>query len=268
MSELLEMRLEVVPGLVKAAWTELPGKVTGGSRTKAERNASAPAAQGQRPVRPLSLKVPVWHAARRKEILRRLALSPGEVFALLQGRLTGGLAELELLPTDTELEQALFEGEGVENKAETLRLIKERLAEEPLLALSLRGFTKGELLDGIFALWSEGDIAADETEVEEEDAPVSDLATELARLERKGPAISSGEWLAEAAAEGSLHQPGPQFHEIAARPFPSQVVVAEVTEDWGTLLPQTPKAIEGLTLIMQRVAEAAARRANKGLIKQ
>ncbi|KTD83490.1 hypothetical protein [Paenibacillus etheri] len=265
MSERLEMRLEVVPGLVKAAWTVLPGKVTGGSRSKGESNAGAPA-QEQQADRPLSLKVPVWHASRRKEILRSLALSPGEVFALLQGRLTGELAELELLPTDRELEQAL--GEGVEHKAETLRLIKERLAEEPLLALSLRGFTKGELLDGIFALWAEGDISGDEAETEEEEVSVSDLFTELARLERKGPAITSGEWLAEAAAEGSLHQPGPQFHEIAARPFPSPVIVAEVTEDWETLLPQTPKAIEGLTLIMQRVAESAARRAKKGLIKQ
>lgn len=138
---------------------------------------------------------------------------------------------------------------------------KERLAEEPLLALSLRGFTKGELLDGIFALWAETDIAADDSETEA--APASELATELARLERKGPAISSGEWLAEAAAEGSLHQPGPQFHEITARPFPSSPVVAAVTEDWGALLPQTPKALEGLTLIMNRVAEAAARRASK-----
>ncbi|MEK4037388.1 MULTISPECIES: hypothetical protein [Paenibacillus] len=262
MSELLEMRLEVVPGLVKAAWTTSPGRVTGGSRAKGEWNVGTSAVpQGQRPERPLSLKVPVWHAARRKEILRRLALSPDEVFALLQGRLTGGLAELDLLPTDTELEQALFEGEGLEDQAETLQLIKERLAEEPLLALSLRGFTKGELLDGIFALWAESDIAADDSETEA--APVSELATELARLERKGPAISSGEWLAEAAAEGSLHQPGPQFHEITARPFPSSPVVAAVTEDWGALLPQTPKALEGLTLIMNRVAEAAARRASK-----
>jgi hypothetical protein len=262
MSELLEMRLEVAPGLVKAAWTALPGKVAGGPRTKGEKNASVPAVlQGQRSERPLSLKVPVWQAARRREILQSLALSPGEVYALLQGRLTGGLAELELLPTETELEQVLFEGEGVESKAEMLKLIKERLAEEPLLALSLRGFTKGELLDGIFALWAEGDIDANESDTEAEAAPVSELSIELARLERKGPAISSGEWLAEAAAEGSLHQPGPQFHEIASRPFPSQPVVAAVTEDWGTLLPQTPKALEGLTLIMRRVAEAAARRA-------
>lgn len=155
MSERLEMQLEVVPGLVKAAWTVLPGKVTGGSRSKGELNASAPA-QEQQADRPLSLKVPVWHASRRKEILRSLALSPGEVFALLQGRLTGELAELELLPTDSELEQALFEGEGMEYKAETLKLIKERLAEEPLLALSLRGFTKGELLDGILPFGLKG----------------------------------------------------------------------------------------------------------------
>lgn len=254
MSELLEMRLEVVPGLVKAAWTPLPGKVAGGPRPK----GVSTVLPGGRPDRPLSLEVPVWHTARKREILRRLALSPGEVYALLQGRLTGGLAELELLPTDTELEQASFDGEEVEDKQEILKRIKERLAEEPLLALSLRGFTKGELLDGIFALWAEDDITAtDETE-----APVSELAKELARLERKGPAISSGEWLAEAAAEGSLHQPGPMFHDIAVRRFPSPPNVAEVTEDWGALLHQTPKALEGLSLIMQRVAEAAARRAD------
>lgn len=88
---------------------ESDGRVAG----KGEWNVGTSAIpQGQRTEQPLSLKVPVWHAARRKEILRRLALSPDEVFALLQGRLTGGLAELELLPTDTELEQALFEGKG------------------------------------------------------------------------------------------------------------------------------------------------------------
>lgn len=53
MSERLEMQLEVVPGLVKAAWTVLPGKVTGGSRSKGELNASAPA-QEQQADRPLS----------------------------------------------------------------------------------------------------------------------------------------------------------------------------------------------------------------------
>lgn len=211
------------------------------------------------PGRSLSLKVPVWSAARRQEIVQRLAVNPGELFALLQGRLTGRLAELELMLTDSELEQALLENQGTE----ALKLLKERLAEEPMLALTLRGFTKSELLDGVFALWTNDVLANDELETDDEAAPVDDLATELARLERKGPAISSGEWLAEAAAEGSLHQPGPQFHEIAVRPFPTSPVVAEVTEDWEKLLPQTPKAVEGLTLIMNRVAEAAARRASR-----
>lgn len=215
------------------------------------------------PGRSLSLKVPVWPAARRQEILQLLAVSPGELFALLQGRLTGRLAELELMPTDSELEQALLGSQGTEEKTEALKLLKERLAEEPMLATALRGFAKSELLDGVFALWAEEELAKDEVETDDEAASVNDLATELARLERKGPAISSGEWLAEAAAEGSLHQPGPQFHEIAVRPFPSSPVVAEMTENWERLLPQTPKVAEGLTLIMNRVAEAAARRASR-----
>ncbi|ASA25462.1 hypothetical protein [Paenibacillus donghaensis] len=252
MSERSELRLEVAPGVVRAAWLPLPpsGKAAGKQLDKEQPNL-------------FSLNVPVWQAGRKQEVVRCLALSPAEVYALLQGRLTGGLAALDLLPTDAELREGTAD-KGHKDDGETAKLVRTRLAEEPMLALSLRGFGKGELLEGIFALWAEPEDEAAEAEGgNPATVGTGVLAAELARLERKGPAVSSGEWLAEAAAEGSLHQPGPQFHEIAARPFPASPVVAPVSEGWEELLPNTPKARQGLTLIVQRVAQAAARRAGK-----
>lgn len=255
MSELLELRLEIEPGVVKATGTQLSAKAPG---VKTKRNAAAAAAaQGQAPTTVLSLEIPRWSDEVKQEVLVRLAEHPGELYSLLQGNLSGGLAAMKLLPGDEELALAGQKLSGPEQMA-LLGLVKKQLEEEPLLAFELRGLAKETLLAGVFALWAE-----EEAEDSEDAGPAPSglLAAELARLERKGPAVPTGEWLAEAAAEGSLHQPGPMFHEIAARPFPASPVVAKPTENWGTLLDKTPRAGEGLVLIMQRVAEAAARRA-------
>ncbi|WP_019913849.1 hypothetical protein [Paenibacillus sp. HW567] len=254
MSGPLELRLEIVPGRLRA--TELQG--AGQAAVMQTKQTAGVAARDREAAYALTLEVPLWPAERKNKVLRELAAHPGELYELLQGRLNDRLAGLGVLPAAAELETAVYEqGEGTATRAELQELIKQQLSEEPLLALSLRGLDKEELLAGVFGLWAE------------EEAPEAGagrpaggaLAAELARLERKGPAVSSGEWLAEAAAEGSLHQPGPLFHEIAARPFPVSPVIAEPAENWPALLPQTPGATEGLTLIMRRVAEAAARRA-------
>lgn len=253
MSGPLDLRLEILPGRLRADGIQgvrqakgIQGKQTAGA-----------AAQERGAAYVLTLEVPLWTAERKNKVLRELAAHPGELYELLQGELTDRLAGLGLLPADSELEAAAYEqGEGTATRAELQELITKQLSGAPLLALSLRGLGKEELLAGVFGLWAE-----EISEAEEGQRASGALAAELARLERKGPAVSSGEWLAEAAAEGSLHQPGPLFHEIAARPFPVSPVVAEPTEDWPALLPKTPGAAEGLKLIMQRVAEAAARRA-------
>ena len=231
----IALQLEAVPGVLKATRVVLPG-------SKSE----------------MSIKVPVWSPSTREELVRRLALCPNEMYALLQGRAPQWFTEWGFLPS--ELEQNLGTGEkdlDIKNE-DMLKQIKKGLSEQPVLALKLRGFPKEELLEAVFAYWAE--TAAEAEEVTGAN-PATILATELARLERKGPAISAGEWLAEAAAEGSLHQPGTLFHEVGERPFPKNPAVAAVTEDWQTLLPQTPKVQEGLTLVMRRVAEAAAGRA-------
>lgn len=255
MSELLELRLEMLPGMIKAT-----GSLGTAAAEGAGKRSNKPGTGSEEPAQRVvcTLNILQWPAARKDEVLHQLSAHPGELYDLLQGSLTGGLAELDLLP-DTELDQAADEqGTGQLPREELLLRVKQQLLKEPLLALALRGLTKEELLSGVFALWAEQE---NERDIEEgTPAPVT-LASELARLERKGPAVSSGEWLAEAAAEGSLHQPGPLFHEISARPFPAMPDVIEPEEDWSTLLPQTPKAREGLALLMRRVSEAAAKRA-------
>lgn len=237
MMESAKLRLELLPGEGELRVT---GDASGGT---------------ERPV--LSLRVPRWNAGERKAALRRLADHPWQLYTLLGGGPGAVPDGLPLMPTAEEL--LGFNPQTSETELQPLlALLGEALRQEPLRALALRGMGKEELLDGVFALWAE--------ETQEEAAPDKaaaggQLAQELARLERKGSAVPTGEWLAEAAAEGSLHQPGAQFHELAARPFPAAPQVAEPAEDWGALLPRTPRAGEGLALIMRRVAEAAQRRA-------
>ncbi|MDQ0196313.1 hypothetical protein [Paenibacillus wynnii] len=232
----LELQLEAVPGVLKAAQIVLPGSPS-----------------------ELSIKVPLWSPSTRKELVRRLALCPNEMYALLQGRAPHWFNGLEILPANLEqTSDADVEDVGMKND-DMLKQIEKSLSDQPLLALKLRGFPKEELLEAVFAFWAE--TAADAERTNNGINPTAVLTAELARLERKGPAISSGEWLAEAAAEGSLHQPGTLFHEVGDRPFPKNPVVATVTEDWQNLLPQTPRVQDGLALVMRRVSEAAAGRA-------
>lgn len=250
MSELPELRLLIEPGVIKAVGMQ--GSVQTGDTQGKRSGGAAAAIQEHAPQPVLSVEVPQWSAERKEEVLRHLAGHPGELYDLLQGRLTGSVAGLELLPADygREIEAG--------DTGKLLGWVKKHLAEEPLLVFALRGLSKEELLSGVFALWADEEFAPQD---EGNTVQAGALAAELTRLERKGPAVTTGEWLAEAAAEGSLHQPGPLFHEIAARPFPASPVVAKAEESWGTLLPNTPRAGEGLTLIMRRVAESAARRA-------
>ncbi|OMF93281.1 hypothetical protein [Paenibacillus sp. FSL R7-0273] len=245
MGKLPELRLIIEPGMLKAVPGQEPGQEdsAGTSRSGVVTEAA------------LSWAVPTWSAAQKENVLRQLAGQPGELYSLLQGKRTGSMAELQLIPP--QLEQA---ASGSGTGAGLPEWIKQQLQEEPLLAFRLRGMSKEELLGGVFALW-----AGEEYPPQEEGgaAPAGMLAAELAKLERKGPAVTTGEWLAEAAAEGSLHQPGPLFHELAARPFPAFPAVAPPAENWRELLPNTPRSSEGLALIMRKAAESALRRASE-----
>ncbi|MFC3750161.1 hypothetical protein [Paenibacillus sp. GCM10012306] len=206
----------------------------------------------------VSLEVPLWKADAKRGIIRMLADQASEVYGLLQGRIADAILETYLLPSAAELEKGDFTRLHESEKTELLKQLRDQLAHDPWLAFGLRGMSQTELLNGAFAIWAE---AKQLNAAEEDSAKPDDLASLLSRLERKGPPVTSGEWLAEAAAEGSLHQPGTLFHEIPDRALPSAPVTMETEEEWERLLPQTPKAREGLHLVMRRVSEAAVKRA-------
>ncbi|MDF9843408.1 MULTISPECIES: hypothetical protein [unclassified Paenibacillus] len=244
MGKLPEQRLVIEPGMLKILLGQGTVQENGAGISSSADTASA-----------LSWAVPQWDPAQKDKVLRQLAGQPGELYDLLQGKSTGSMAELQLLPPGLERADS-----GTETGAALPGWAGKQLLEEPLLGFRLRGMSKEELLEGVFALWAEEEyIQQDEGSA----APASMLAAELARLERKGPAVTTGGWLAEAAAEGSLHQPGPLFHELASRPFPVSPAVAQPDEDWMKLLPNTPRAGEGLALIMRKAAESARRRASE-----
>lgn len=234
MNQTSKLQLELLPGELR-----ITGDASGGTG-------------------PLSLQVPRWSAGQRERVLRRLAEYPWRLYALMNGVPGGELDGVPVLPTAEEL-QAYNPQTAEAERQLPLALLGEALHQEPLRLFALRGMDKEELLNGVFALWAE------ETQAEgagaDKAAPGGALAQELARLERKGSAVPTGEWLAEAAAEGSLHQPGAQFHALAERPFPASPEVSPPAEDWAALLPRTPRSGEGLALIMRRAAEAAQRRA-------
>lgn len=253
MTETMHMQLEAAPGRLKAVWVPAQGTAAGGKE------------RGQTPAEPEGytqvLKMDVWPAGKRREVVERLADRPLEWYGLLKGRLPEWLAGLGLWPGEAELAGHGQADSGTAGSAESLSAVIDRLAKEPLTALALRGLPKEELADAVFAIW-----AKDEDAVPAEETGPADLAAELARLEKKGAAVSAGEWLAEAAEEGSLHQPGPLFLEVRDRKVPAEPARSPETGNWQKLLPGVPRAAEGLELIKRRAAENAARRA-RGLGK-
>lgn len=169
MNELLELRLEVLPGVIKAIGSVGPAAEGADRRSsKAGAEIEKQGEQGQRAV--VTLRIPQWTPARKNEVLHQLAAHPGELYDLLQGSLNGGLAALELLPVDDELRLAAEEqGTGLLPVDELVQRVRQQLTQEPLLAFALRGLSKEELLSGVFALWAE----QENERSTEEDAPAS-----------------------------------------------------------------------------------------------
>ncbi|MBY9079965.1 hypothetical protein KIH86_10225 [Paenibacillus sp. HN-1] len=249
MTDTMNMQLEAAPGRLTALWT--PGAGTGAGETgggSAEASRTARSRQ--------VLKLDQWPAAVRREVVERLADSPLELYSLLKGRLPDWLAALGLWPDGAELA-----GQEDAGDAEAMSRVRARLEQEPLTALALRGLPKEELSGAVFALWAEQERFREPGGT----AETGQLAAELAKLEKKGAAVSAGEWLAEAAAEGSLHQPGPSFLEVRDRKVPGSPEIPEDAgeEIWTELLPGVPGAAQGLALIRRRAAEEAAKRAGE-----
>ncbi|MDO7906668.1 hypothetical protein Q5741_09565 [Paenibacillus sp. JX-17] len=182
--------------------------------------------------------------AARAQLLARLQARPIELYRLLQGEPAPAVAALlPPLPDDAAAE------DGSEPPRALAEAVREALTAEPLLRLALAGLPRAELLAGVFGSWAE-ELAA-------QGAPRRAPAAEPAvRGEARGAAGAVGDWIAEAAAAGTLHQPGPGFSSVEVR-LPQELQPQEPPAGLAALLPGQPRAAEGLALVRARTAEAA-----------
>ncbi|GAB6992085.1 hypothetical protein [Paenibacillus pini] len=262
--EAWSIELNIVPGLVK-------GKVTAGSAhpspvlqslaSDSPKDVQTESPEGVLEVSiPCEAKVPSVKA----EIEKRLELNLYELYALLQGETTPWLDRL--LPVDTGFiwgtpacscnKDKHSSNSGIDAvclHAEAVLLqAQQRLKEEPMLRLLLLGLSREILLASVFGGWAQLVPAHSGT-------PAAEEAARLEEKSKSGP--SAGEWLAEAAEQGKLHEPGAAFNEVNIRLTPHAVTIKELPfDEWPAFLPELKTVEAVLRDIISRTAKRAEER--------
>ncbi|SMF91047.1 hypothetical protein SAMN05661091_5332 [Paenibacillus uliginis N3/975] len=202
----------------------------------------------------VSIPVQMLEPAAKDGVLHRLSGDPQALYRLLQSRPAPWLDEWapSSVPDEGSAARCTCGRAACEHAAAVLEAARERLAAEPLQRLALLGLPREALLAGVFGAWAEAAPPAARGSAEEAAARPKEKAL-------SGP--SPGEWLAEAAAEGRLHRPGPLLQEVEVRlappPPPGQLGPAG---DWAGLLPQVRGASKALGLVVREAANKAERR--------
>ncbi|MCT1402300.1 hypothetical protein M4D81_25200 [Paenibacillus sp. p3-SID867] len=201
----------------------------------------------------VSVQVKTLSPAAREAVLVYLEEDPQALYRLLAGKDAPWLAELAPSPLQGEEAAASARctcGQAAcGHAAALLAAAALRLAAEPLQQLTLLGLPREALLAGVFGAWAKA-------------APPQaggSAAEQAARAKEKGPSgPSPGEWVAEAAAEGRLHRPGPQLSELAVQlsPPPPADQLGPVG-DWTSLLPGVRGASKALSVIARGAAKQA-----------
>ncbi|MGR6541679.1 hypothetical protein [Paenibacillus tundrae] len=209
--------------------------------------------------------LPQLSEAAREAILAELRERPLALYALLRSSAAQAQAPVPaelaaLLPTAVGFSQAAEPtaqatlgaaatcscgSPGCAHVAAAVQAAAARYAAEPLLQLAHAGLPREALLAGVLGSWAE--------ELALEPSGPGRAAETAGRPQARGGegGAAVGEWIAEAAAEGAMHQPGPGFGAV-------QVQLAQpgkppATPELTALLPGVP-AVAGLTLIRERVA--------------
>ncbi|KZS46809.1 hypothetical protein AWU65_13200 [Paenibacillus glucanolyticus] len=200
----------------------------------------------------VSVHVKMLDAAAREAVLAYLQEDPQALYRLLAGKGAPWLDELAPSPLPGAALAAAADctcGQSAcGHAAALLAAAASHIAAEPLQQLTLLGLPREALLAGVFAAWAKAAPPAG--------GSAADTAT---RAKEKGPSgPSPGEWVAEAAAEGRLHRPGPQLGELAVQlsPPPPADQLGPVG-DWTSLLPGVRGASKALGLIARGAAKQA-----------
>lgn len=137
-------------------------------------------------------------------------------------------------------------------------------AADAELRLRQLGWTREALLAAVWAAWAaEAPLADAEAALRRAAGP-----REGARREAAGPGGQPlAERLAEAAEQGRLHQPGPEFHDVDVELGPAAPAAAAGAKPplpagpdpapWAALLPGVRGAATGLALVAERVMQRA-----------
>ncbi|PQP83625.1 hypothetical protein C0Q44_02755 [Paenibacillus sp. PCH8] len=199
--------------------------------------------------------LPQLSEGQREAVLAQLRKRPLALYALLRGgpapeELAGLLpAAPEGLPGAAATASAAVActcgRTGCAHAAAAERAVAARLAAEPLLQLAHAGLPREALLAGVLGTWAE--------ELAHDPSGPGRAAETAGRPQVRGGegGAAVGEWIAEAAADGAMHQPGPGFGAIEvhlAKPGKAPAL-PELT----ALMPGVP-ATAGLDLIRERVA--------------
>ncbi|WP_413374936.1 hypothetical protein [Paenibacillus taichungensis] len=200
--------------------------------------------------------------AEREAVLAQLRKRPLALYALLRGgpapgELDGLLprhAPSEAVPGTAVAGGSLNAGgtaactcgrSGCAHAAAAERAVAARFAAEPLLQLAHAGLPREALLAGVLGSWGE--------ELAHDPSGPGRAAETAGRPQARGGegGAAVGEWIAEAAADGAMHQPGPGFGAVKVRL--AQPGKPPATPELAALLPGVP-ATAGLALIRERVA--------------
>ncbi|MDR0269217.1 hypothetical protein [Paenibacillus sp.] len=199
-----------------------------------------------------------WTAEERADICEKLAEHPYEVYALLKGQTPPWLTQAFHSRRWSEFGQAACSCglDGCLHIPSVMAEADQRIQSDPLLGLALMGLMRERLLNAVFQDWA-GKVP---------EAAESESGEDLSKLEEKGKVgPSSGEWLAEAAEQGKLHEPGAAYNEVTIqlKDIPDGEVVID---DWTELLPKV-KAVQ--QVIRQITSEAGVKaQESLGLIKK
>lgn len=188
----------------------------------------------------------------RNTIIAYLTDHPLELYSLLAGREAPWLAGFvpSPLPGEGEAVPCTCGREACGQAAAVLDAARQKLAAEPLQLLALLGLPREALLAGVFDAWAKAVPPR----------PSGSAGDTATRVKEKGPSgPSPGEWVAEAAAEGRLHRPGPQLGELAVPLFPPPPGELGPAGDWAALLP----GVSGVSQALGLIARAASERAEQ-----
>lgn len=185
----------------------------------------------------------------REEILAELQHSPSDLYDLIKGITPPWLNGILPSIADTLMKDTTCTC-GVTNCEEGLFMREyagQQLLTDPIMRLCLMGLPRQELLGSVFGAWSS---------LAFQDAKET-AAVEASLMEEKGKSgPSPGEWLAEAAEQGRMHEPGPLFRDVTLNLNPPEDSELH-PDDWNSVLPGSPGVQKALRMIMKKTSDIA-----------